>query len=63
MYKICITLDKDTLGIDPQGIYFNSRIQSKGIRSFGKPNSNNLFPLNFNPGPGTYYNFSSFQPY
>ena len=35
--KFHIYVDRDTLGIDPMGNYFNSRIQSKGIRTFGKP--------------------------
>ena len=50
-------LDKDQLGLDPVGSYFNSRIESKGIRSFGGPNRDKLFLVGENPGPGTYYIF------
>ena len=56
-----INIDKDQLGLDPVGNYFNSRIQSKGIRSFGGPNRDKLFLVGDNPGPGTYYIFPEFQ--
>lgn len=63
MYSFNFKIDRDTLGIDPVGNYFNSRIQSKGIRTFGKPMPVSLFPINSSPGPGTYYHFPEFPAY
>lgn len=54
-------VDKDQLGLDPVGLYFNSRIQSKGVRSFAGPNRDKLFLVGENPGPGTYYIFPEFS--
>lgn len=60
---IKLIIDRDTLGIDPVGNYFNSRVQSKGIRTFGKPKTVSLFPISESPGPGTYYHFPEFPTY
>ena len=54
MYIFAELIDKDQLAIDPVGNYFNSRIPSKGIRSFGGPNRDKLFLVGENPGPGSY---------
>jgi len=62
MYNIG-NLDRDTLGIDPTGTYFNSRIQSKGIRTFGKPNMGPVLISDSNPGPGSYYFASGFPSF
>ncbi len=61
--RINLNIDADTLGIDPVGNYFNSRVQSKGIRTFGKPKTVSLFPIRESPGPGTYYEFPEFPTY
>ena len=55
-----IKVDKDQLALDPVGSYFNSRIESKRIRSFAGPNRDKLFLVGENPGPGTYYIFEEF---